>query len=445
MAREELVGRYYDKILLSKNYVDTRRPIQVCVADYMAQVFFGQDFKRVVYSNPEFAFRKRVEQLALGIEENIFISNVQLPFASFYLADSPKIIKSVSASEWMGYYDEWAEQYMHFIGIEQSVKVQFYFDNTDDATIAYNLALTEMHTKKPMRYVDEIYWRNKTVLLPVYIVIDNITAGNASFAEQEKLNKARMFAMTLDLKVETVQLHINKGNGMVQLPFKWNKTGRVDTWQEGEIEYYTRKCTLVWARKQWNIDFDTKPESKNEELENLEEVLCSGLIPCDENTFNAIAKFVPNQATTEMIEGYFKEPTDILFNRLRYNEPKTTIDEKGEVTAWIDTVIKPSTHQYWYSTEVHVPGRSKGKIEMETCKTDHILIDGLHPNSEYTVFFINKDLNGNFNTIPLTFTTPVWEKEKLPVADSGEPEDLNNRQLKEPEVIVPHGLIGLEL
>ena len=47
---------------------------------------------------------------------------------------------------------------------------------------------------------------------------------------------------------------------------------------------------------------------------------------------------------------------------------------------------------------------------------------------------------------PLKFTTPVWKKEILPVADNSEPEELFNVQSQpEPEKIVPRRLIGLEL
>jgi len=444
MAKEELVGRYYDSILLSKNYIDIRRPIQASCADYIAQAFFGKDFKRVVYTNPEFAFRKRIETLANGIDENIFINNLQLPFASFYISSAPKIIKSVSASEWVGYYDEELEQRMHFTGVQQTVNVQFYFDNAEDATIAYTIALNESHSGAPARYLDMVYWRNKTLKFPVNVLVKEVKAGNESFQENEWLSKNHMYAMTLTLEVETVQLHIHKGKGMVQLPFKWHKTGNIDTWDENEIEYYTRKCTLVWAKRQFDIDFDTKPEKPNEELKELEEVLHSEMKDCDERTLKAIERFVPNGAVAEMIEGYFKEPTRVVFNRLRYNLEKTTIDEKGEVTAWIDSIIKPSTHQYWYSTVVHVPGRNGAVAKMETCKDDHVLIPGLHPNSEYTVFFILRDLNGNFNTIPLTFVTPVWKHEKLPDVVKGEPEELFNTQEK-PNKIIPKGLIGLSL
>ena len=160
---------------------------------------------------------------------------------------------------------------------------------------------------------------------------------------------------------------------------------------------------------------------------------------------------MPNNATAEMVQGYFKNPVRILFNRLKFNEPKTTITEEGEVLAWFDVVVKPSTYQYWDYTDVYVPSRQKGeKLVIKNCKDNHVVIDGLHPNSTYTVYFIAHDIDGNFNTIPVEFTTPVWSKETLPVVDpvNPEPEQLTNIEKKEseaPTIIRGRGLIGLEL
>jgi hypothetical protein len=64
--------------------------------------------------------------------------------------------------------------------------------------------------------------------------------------------------------------------------------------------------------------------------------------------------------------------------------------------------------------------------------------------------FIARDINGGFNTIPLKFTTPIWENETLPEAtQTGSPDDLNNRQINnsetppEPQSIPLNGLIGM--
>lgn len=207
----------------------------------------------------------------------------------------------------------------------------------------------------------------------------------------------------------------------------------------------------MWAEKAFQMDVTTPDEPTKEAKEVAVTITNNGqLSPCDDNTIKQIQSVLPNDATAEMVEGYFKEPTRILFNRLQYNEEKTTIDDKGEVTAWIDCIVKPSTYQYWDYTEVYVPSRKGGKLTIKNCKDKYVQIDGLHPNSTYTIYFIAHDINGNFNTILLNFTTPIWKKETLPaVSGESKPEELTStiekKEEDKPTKIVAKGLIGLEL
>lgn len=451
MSREEQYKGFYDEIFQGKSYIDNRLNIQTSVTDFLVNVFFGQDFSRVVYTNPEFAFRKRIEALAKGVEDKIFFANLDLPFCNFWFSGQPKIIKTMSASEWNGYMDEDIGHQIHFFSTVQDVSVQFYFNRSDDATLAFELAQQESLAAYPVRYINDIYWRNKTLQVPVWITVKEITAGNDSFNESEWLKKNNMYALTLKLEVETVRVHIHYGKKFVQLPYKWHATGNIDTWKDGDTEYFTQKCILMWAEKAWHMDVCSPKEPTKEVKDIAPQFADLPLELCDEETLKQIQSVMPNNATAEMVQGYFKNPVRILFNRLKFNEPKTTITEEGEVLAWFDVVVKPSTYQYWDYTDVYVPSRQKGeKLVIKNCKDNHVVIDGLHPNSTYTVYFIAHDIDGNFNTIPVEFTTPVWSKETLPVVDpvNPEPEQLTNIEKKEseaPTIIRGRGLIGLEL
>lgn len=451
MAREEQHLSYYNNILTGKSYIDNRLSIQTAVADFLAQTFFGKDFKRVIYTNPEYAFRKRIESLAHGIDENIFISSLELPFCSFYLDGQPEITKTMSASEWAGYYDESLDQQIHFFNTLQKCTVQFFFDRSDDATVAFEIAQTESLAGYPIRYIQDVFWRNKTIQIPVWITVKKVNAGNSSFNESEWLTKSHMFAMTLDLEIEVARVHIHRGKNAVQLPFKWHSTGNVDNWEDNEIEYYTQKCILMWANKAWNFDISL-PEEPTQEVLNVTKLLTDqNLKEVDKQTALQIQSIVPNNATIEMVEGYFKSPVRIQFNRLLYNKEKTTIDEKGEVTAWIDIIVKPSTYQYWDYTEVYIPSRKGSAITVKNCRDTFVKIDGLHPNSTYTCYFIAHDINGDFSTITLDFTTPVWENEVLPNVNSENPKPeeltatIEKKEEAKPTIIRAKGLIGLDL
>ena len=459
MGREEQYRGYYHDIFTSHSYVDTRLSIQTAVADFLAQAFFGRDFSRVIYTNPEYSFRKRLERRSNGFkegdldirDERLFLSNLQLPFCSYHLSGAPEIIKTAAASEWKGYYDESIEQRMHFVNTLQKCTVQFFFDRSDDATAAFRIAQRESLAEYPIRYIQEIFWRDRTIPFPVWITVKKVTAGNDSFNETEWLEKAHMFAMTLDLEIEIADIHIHRGLNAVQLPFKWHATGNVDTWETGEAEYYVQKCVLMWANKALNFDISCPSEPTNEAKEIANTILKTPqLTPCDPATILQVQSVLPNKATAEMVEGYFRDATKVLFNRLLYNAEKTTIDDKGEVTAWIDTIVKPATYKFWDYTEIYIPSRTAGAIKMDDCHQKYVQIDGLHPNSTYTVYFIAHDIDGNFNTIPLEFTTPVWKKETLPAVEkpTNPTELVTTIEAKEPEeptVIRGRGLIGLEL
>lgn len=485
MAREEQYKGYYNEILTNKSYIDTRLSIQTAIADFLVQTFFGKDFDRVIYTNPEYAFRRRLERLANGVKENLFLTDLKLPFCSFYVNGAPEIIKTAASSEWRGYYDESIEQRVHFINTLQKWTVQFFFDRSDDASIAFDIAQRESLAEYPIRYIQEVFWRNITLEQPIWITVKKVTSGNESFNESEWLEKNHLFALTLDLEVEVAKIHIHKGLNAVQLPFKWHSTGNRDTWEDGQPSYYTQKCVLMWANKALKFDV-TPPDEPTEDAKNLYDSILKNpqLVPADNMTLRQIQSVLPNGSTAEIIEGFFQDTTRITFNRLAFNEEKTEITDKGEVYAWIDFLVKPSTYSYWDYTEYIIPGRKgkawdmtdpknpielkvneKGVIIIKNCKVKAIKIEGLHPNSKYESYFIARDINGNFNTIPLSFTTPVWGKETLPDVtpkdDKGNNKDtvemseiktedlVNNiedvKNSEEPKVVRMNGLIGLEL
>lgn len=171
---------------------------------------------------------------------------------------------------------------------------------------------------------------------------------------------------------------------------------------------------------------------------------------CDEKTFKQIASVIPSTMAVEMLEGLFNQPVQVQFNRLKYNADKTVVDPKtGKVDVYIDFITKPATNQYWYRTDIIIPGHQA--IYVTDCHVNHVILPDMFPNSEYEVMFVARDINGGFNTIPLKFTTPIWENETLPLAtETGNAEDLNNHQinesegLPEPQSVPLNGLIGMD-
>ena len=455
MGIEQTYKAYYDSILSGKSYFDTRASVRYAISDYLAHLFFGLDFTKIVYTNPEYAFRKRLETLANGIEatNGIEYADLQLPFASYNFTSEPKIIKSVSASEWMGYYDETLEDYLHFVNVEMGAKVQLFFYGANDLAVAHRIALIESHSKFPVKYLQAIYWRNKTLPLPVFITIDSIKTSN-DFGKNETqwLTENHMHAMVLNLKIETCQCHVHNGLNAVPLPYKWKQTTvNKDNWQDGQAEYYTQKAVLAFTEKLLGFKNCYTPEDTLNEVALRQVELLSGLTykDCDDRTLKQVASVIPSGIACEMLEGLFNQPIQVQFNRLKYNPEKTVVDSKtGKVDVYIDFITKPATNQYWYQTDIVIPGHET--IHVTDCHINHVILPDMYPNSEYEVMFIARDINGGFNTIPLKFTTPIWENETLPEStQTGSPDDLNNRQVNnsetppEPQSIPLNGLIGM--
>ena len=449
MSQESYGKTYYDSIKTSLNYIDMMSSIQACIWDYMAHVFFGGDLTRVLYTDAITAFRSRLLQLGDGIDEDeinqgkdkqFFIANAQFPFASFALTGAPQIIKDRSSSLMQGYYDESIHQYVHFWNEEQGAKVQIFFDRVDDMAIGYKLAQAESHSKAPMKYLENIGWRGKILPVPIFITVDKVVAGQDAFTNSEFLKTNGLFPVVLTLKIETASPHFNRGVNLVQLPYKWRISGRPDTWKDGDRIYYTRKTVLNFAPYYKNVKMEV-PEEPSGALEDTATAFYR-MENLDKETIKAVSEVFPNPRLCEMIKGTFSNASKIQFSRLKYNATKTEVDpETGRVKAWIDLRIHPNSFDFWNKCKIIIPGHPDGKID--NCKSTSAIIEGLYPNSNYTIYFVSEDINGNCETIPLTFTTPVWDKETDAVMD-GTPESINNRVNDEPKDVPLNGLIDLD-
>ena len=443
MAIEEQKTGYYDSLITSKNYVDSRLSAKVATFNYLDRAFFGEDVSRLVYAEPQYAFRSRLESLAKGIDgENIFVNNLDLPFGSFWVTNPPEIIKSASCSEMLGLYSKELEYYVHFFEVKHKMKAILWFTNFNECEAAYTVALAESHSGNPYRFINNVYWRGKGLGLPNYVYIRKVSMGNQSTTFDKFLSSNHLHSVILDIEVETPQLHINRGINLIQLPIKWASKPYADDWKDGDKEYFTQKCVLEFAHEKWNA-FPIPPKLEQAPVieANVSLLAREQLHDLDDETANAIASVIPNRNITEMVEAAFSNKALVRVAKLGFNKEKTTISDKGEVTAYIDFQVHRSTYQYWKKCTVVIP--SHPNIDIENCKQVDFQIPGLHPNSEYTIHILAEDIGGTIDDIPLTFVTPKWEKETLAEADTTV-ESLNNRLNDDPEKVPLNSLIGLD-
>ena len=443
MAIEEISHNYYESSTTSKNYIDTRLSSKIAVFNYLVRAFYGKDTTRLVYSEPDFAFRARLNTLAKGVDgEDIFVNNLQLPFGSFWITKPCDIIKSASCSEMLGIYSKELEYYIHFFEVKQYFNAILWFDKEEDCNAAYIMALAESHSGAPYRFIDKIYWRSKGLAMPHQVYVKKVSLGKQSTTFDKFLSENKMFTVVLEIEVEVPQLHINRGKELIQLPVKWSNKEYADNWKDDDKEYFCQKCVLDFEQDVWNA-YPTPPKEISAPiLENVSLLTREQLHDIDDETANAIASILPNRNTCEMVEAAFKNNSAVRFSKLLYNKDKTTISEKGEVTAVIDCLVHRSTYQYWSKVSVVIPARPD-PIILTDCHLKEFEIPGLYPNSTYTIHLLAEDIAGNQTDYPLEFTTPVWEKETLADMD-GTTESINNRQNTDPTVVPHNSLIDLD-
>lgn len=453
MALEVESTPFYDTILKSNNYIDNYLPIKVCLYRYISRTLFGKLKDRVIYANQSYTFRKRLETLAKGFDlekdlgrENFNITTLNLPFASFYETGDIEIIKQTSATEYEGVYSVDLAKTFRFLETKRQYEATVYYDNLSDLRLATQILQWEKSLGTSALYGCKYSWRGSDIDIPCFIKVTKISSSRSSFKEEQFLTDYKIYTLTIGLEVTTLDLLLNRGYSSVLLPSKHPIHG--DTWEseKDNIIYYTQKTILQFssyyydaivdkenARLKSNIDieYETRPATEKEidEVEGITGVL--------------------NNATYDVVKGFFEAGDTVYLNRLAYNTEETTVNnETGEVIAKIDFLIKPSSYKFFRKMELLLP--SHKPIIIEDCKTTGIKIDGLHPNSTYRLFLRTYSLNGAVDQSELEFTTPEWINESLrPSSNVGEQTDgvTEETQLdipKEPPKRVQiNGLYGL--
>jgi len=151
---------------------------------------------------------------------------------------------------------------------------------------------------------------------------------------------------------------------------------------------------------------------------------------------------IPNDYLMNAVVGIFNEETTTKLNTWKYNDAKTTVDDKGVVTAWIDFAVKPADMKFFDYAEVLVPSR-KEPILINDAKTDHFLIEELYPNSQYNCIILTHSKNNEVSTYTLSFTTKNWEYNIAPQPDNINPE-VKSPSSAPKKVTGLAGLIGQE-
>lgn len=428
---------YYGK---PQKFVDNHLSVKICLSKFLSDVLFNGDISRVVYSEPSLAFRKRMESNYNGMENGeIRAESLNLPFATFcqtsdFTPDDRLAAKNAALSI-IGKYDTSINSRIRNLAYTQKYQATIFFSRRDDIRYAAHLLNWEQNPEFPIQTYTEVNYGGVVLPIPVIITINSVNT-NPDYKEKDFLSKSRIFPVIVEFTILSYQLHV-WGTDLIKLPFKFYN------YDKGELKpdsvCYTERAVLFFGQEYF--DFDVDSEKVNKENEEVAEIISTNISQEDED-FLRMACSIPNDYLMNAVVGIFNEETTTKLNTWKYNDAKTTVDDKGIVTAWIDFAVKPSDMKFFDYAEVLVPSR-KDPIIINDAKVDHFLIKELYPNSQYNCIILTHSKNNEVSTYTLSFTTKNWEYNIAPQTDNINPE-VKSPSSAPKKVTGLAGLIGQE-
>lgn len=424
MAEQFIQKNYYETT--NKKFIDTHLSNKISIEVWLSKLLFHDDLKRVIYSAQDIAFRKRIESIDKGKNDDDIIKPemLDLPFASFCMSADPAPddrMAAVNAGESVdGIYYEDEDREMRRLAVMTKYKIVCFFARQDDVRIAQQLLLWEKEPKSPIWMYTPIQWRGVTINLPTFLTIESINT-TPNYNEIDWLTKNRIFPIEIEVTSRSYQLLINNVDKIIQLPMRF--ANYIDDFEEDEdhTSYLTEEVVLTWAAKKFDLDIDTKKiDTTNDEYTNVVPYFVNQDMSNSEIE-RGVA--IPNKYMSDSIKAYFQQDIICSLQAYLYSEPKSTANK-----ACIVYKIKPSTFKYFSKIVFYIP--TKKPIEITDYTTKEVYIDGLYPNSEYKLTISVYDTQGGVQEYFINFKTKNSETNEAP-----QPEKINT---------VP-GLIGMHI
>lgn len=398
MAQEYIHDSYYQSSHIK--WVDIHQSNKISIEVWLSKLLFHDDLKRVVYCTPDIAFRKRIENMDTGKNDEAPLKPemLNLPFASFNMTgglEPDDRYAAVNATEAVtGLYYPIEDRLMRTIAVKTKYKVTCFFSRQDDVRFAEQLLFQEKTPEHPIWMHNRVKWRNIEIDLPTYVTIENINS-NPEYKESDWLKENRIFTIEIELTSRSYLLTINNVDKIIQLPMRF--ASYKDEFEEDEyIEVLTEEVALTWVANKFDIDTDVEKVDLEDEDVKFFSPYFTNQYMSDAEILQSMA--IPNKYMTDTIRSYFQEDTACILNSWFYDEVKSTYDKVR-----IAFKIKPSTFKYFDHMTLTIP--TKQPIEITDCHTTETFITGLYPNSTYKLTFTLYSTDGTLQRYYLTFTT----------------------------------------
>ena len=418
MAEEFIQNNYYNSTNIK--WVDVHRSNKISIEAWLTKLLFHNDLSRVVYATQDIAFRRRIETLDQGKDDEAPLKPemLDLPFASFSMSGDPEPddrMAAVNATEAVtGLYYEEEDRKMRTIAIKTKYKIICWFSRRDDVRMAHQLLFQEMIPKHPIWMYTPVKWRNITVNLPTFVELESINT-TPDYKERDWLTKNRIFPIEIELTSRSYMLTINNVDKIIQLPMRF--ANYEDIFEEDEYEeVITEEVALTWAAQKFDIDIDTNAVDTNDSDYKLYSPYFVNLEMSDDELASGVA--IPNKYMTDTVRAYWQEDTACTLSAYKYDSVRSTSSK-----ARIAFKVKPSTFKYFDYMEFYIP--TKEPVTVKDCHSTEAYIEGLYPNSTYKLTITVYSTDGTLQRYYLTFTTKNSDDNIAP-----QPENIGSTMLE---------------
>ena len=430
MAEEFIQNNYFNSTNIK--WVDIHRSNKISIEAWLTKLLFHDDLSRVVYATPDIAFRKRIEMLDQGKDDEAPLKPemLNLPFASFSMSGDPEPddrMAAVNATESVtGLYYEEEDRLMRTIAVKTKYKIICYFSRLDDVRMAHQLLFQEMIPKHPIWMYNTVKWRNININLPTFVTLESINT-TPEYKERDWLTKNRIFPIEIELTSRSYMLTINNVDKIIQLPMRF--ASYKDEFEEDEyVEILTEEVALTWAAQKFGMDIDKSGIDKDDEEYKLFSPYFVHQDMSEEELIEGVA--IPSHYMTDTVRAYWQEDTTCILSAYKYDPVKSTSD-----TARIALKVKPSTFKYFDHMELYIP--TKKPVIVNDCHATEAYIEGLYPNSDYKLTITLYAIDGTLQRYYLRFTTKNDPANKAP-----QPTDIGSILVENTTPVVDEALIN---
>lgn len=249
---------YYTNQLKDINkYIDSHRLACIALEQFLADLLFKKDLKRVIYSTPDISFRKRIQLMDTAQTENLQYNylTLDLPYASYYrsgeIEEDDRPWTQQAAESVTGIYNTDIGRLIRYNAYKCEYEATIMYSRRDDVRLAEQLLYWEKSPSYPIRYIATVRWRGYPIDIPLFFTLDKIET-NSQYKESDFLVKSRIFPIKTTFTLRSYQVLINNIDKVCPLPIRFNPNA--DDWDDETIAYIVEEALLLWASQKFDLN-----------------------------------------------------------------------------------------------------------------------------------------------------------------------------------------------